>query len=207
MKILWCVRIFFILPMVIFGLIFIVEDAVKGIGVASVFIFIAYGIELGASMDARQYNKKLKKEKSPENNEALEIFILPKLKEKLNELIYGYRGVITFEALEEIMAMKTNILSILPYLEKLNAGDYDLHNIIKIITDYLPKILMSYSESPSDFIENNKDKTPEDILMEKLTAINSELQTVVNNINHKKLDALLIQGEFLKNKFPKDDWL
>lgn len=89
----------------------------------------------------------------------------------------------------------------------MNTVDYDLHNTVKIITDYLPKILMTYSESPRDFIENNKDKIPEDVLMEKLTAIHSELQTIVNNINNKKLDALLIQGEFLKNKFSKDDWL
>lgn len=117
MKILWCVRIFFILPIILFGLIFIVElGVVKGIPLALVFTLIACGIELGASMDARQNDKKVKKEQSPEDNEALEKFILPKLKEKLNKLIYEYRGVIPFEALEEIMAMKTNLLSVLPYL-------------------------------------------------------------------------------------------
>lgn len=206
MKILWYARIFFILPMVLFGLRFTFELGVRGVGLTAIFTLIACTIEVFASIEARQNKEQTKKDELPENTPQLEKAALPKLKEKLNDLIREYRGVIPFEALEEVIEIKTSVLILLPYLEKLSVGDYDLHNAVKIITDYLPKTLKIYSDLPREFSENSKvtEKSAEDILMEQLKIMNSQIKTIVNNANNKKLDALMIQGEFLKNKFPKE---
>lgn len=205
MKSLWFARIFFVLPLGLTALRFL-SEGLGGILPAVFFALVAYAIGGFSSIDARQNNKQEKKEVLTENNLQSEKVALPRLKEKLNLLIREYRGVIPFEALEKVIAIKTNISILLPYLEKLSADDYDLHNAVKIITDYLPKTLMLYSELPNDFIETpeTEEKTPEDILMEQLKIMNSQIKTIVNNANNKKLDALMIQGEFLKNKFPKE---
>lgn len=131
---------------------------------------------------------------------------LPDLKKKINLLIRKYRGEIPFEALTEIMIIKDNFIILLPYLEQMNAGDYELHDVTKIISDYLPKTLMVYSELPRDFVGNHKtkDKTPEDILINQLNIMNLQIQSIVNKANNKKLDALLVQSEFLQSKFSEN---
>jgi hypothetical protein len=173
-----------------------------------VVLLAGLAIKIGAPVEKQQsylLDKEDKEYRSIKNREQAEYFVIQKLKEKMNELIREYRGVIPFEALEEVIEIKTSVLILLPYLEKLSVGDDDLHNAVKIITNYLPKTLKIYSDLPRDFSKNYKatEKSAEDILMEQLNIMNSQIQTIINNANNKKLDALIIQGEFLKNKFPK----
>lgn len=127
----------------------------------------------------------------------------PKLQAQTKLLIQLYRGKIPVEALAEIMVIKEMIFSLLPYLEEMEMSDYERHTAIKIITNYLPKTLMTYSELPKDFAANHKTngKTAEDVLMEQLVIMKEQIQAITDTMNNERLDDFLIQSEFLKSKF------
>lgn len=157
----------------------------------------------------RKNSKSVRKEIPPKNIMPTEKLVqpkkvaFPKLQEQAKLLIQLYRDKIPVEALAEIMVIKEMIFSLLLYLEEMEISDYERHTAIKIITDYLPKTLMTYSELPKDFAANHKTngKTAEDILMEQLVIMKEQIQAITDTMNNERLDDFLIQSEFLKSKF------
>ena len=113
--------------------------------------------------------------------------------------------------LNKVVNIKDNILMLLPRLEEMNAGDYDLHVVKQTVTDYLPQMLTTYLELPPVFARMHKmrnGKTSQEILIEQLGILNDQIEQIVISVNSKDADALIAQGEFLKTKFANDDtWL
>jgi hypothetical protein len=128
------------------------------------------------------------------------------LNTNLKILIREFKRETPLLALKKVLDIRDNILILLPHLDKMNEGDYNLHIVKKTVTDYLPKTLMSYSKLPLDFAENHKlnnGKTSEEILMEQLDILDEQIQNIVIEVNRKNAESLIIQGEFLKSKFSK----
>lgn len=206
--IVWLLRIFLGIPLWVLAFVVLLIVLIKPnsfpMGLTCFSILAVSGTLI--EWICRRNTKSSSKENISQKQVESEKVDLPDLKDKINLLIRKYRGEIPFEALTEIMIIKDNFIILLPYLEQMNASDYELHNVTKIISDYLPKTLMIYSDLPRDFIGNNKtkDKPPEDILINQLNIMNLQIQSIVNNANNKKLDALLVQSEFLQSKFSEN---
>jgi hypothetical protein len=113
--------------------------------------------------------------------------------------------------LTKVVAIKDNILMILPRLDEMNAGDYDLHVVKQTVTDYLPQMLSTYLELPPIFARMHKmrnGKTAQEVLIEQLELLDEQIEQIVISVNSKDAEALIAQGEFLKSKFTEDkDWL
>jgi hypothetical protein len=113
--------------------------------------------------------------------------------------------------LTKVVAIKDNILMILPRLDEINAGDYDLHLVKQTVTDYLPQMLSAYLALPPMFARMHKmrnGKTAQEVLIEQLDILDEQMAQIVINVNSKDAEALIVQGAFLKSKFSADKaWL
>jgi hypothetical protein len=133
------------------------------------------------------------------------------LQDMLEALIKKISKRVAQPELNKVIHIKDNILMLLPRLNELNAGDYDLHVVKQTVTDYLPQMLTTYLELPPAFATMHKmrnGKTSQDILIEQLTILNEQIEQIIVSVNSKDADSLIAQGEFLKSKFANDgNWL
>jgi hypothetical protein len=133
------------------------------------------------------------------------------LKIQLETLVKKISKRVAPPELKKVINIKENILMLLPRLEEMNAGDYDLHVVKQTVTDYLPQMLTTYLELPPAFARMHKmrnGKTAQEVLVEQLSILEQEIEQIVVSANSKDAEALIAQGEFLKSKFANDDdWL
>jgi len=133
------------------------------------------------------------------------------LKIMLEALIKKIGNRVSQPELDKVTDIKENILMLLPRLDEMNAGDYDLHVIKQTVSDYLPQMLMTYLELPPAFARMHKTsngKTAQEILIEQLSLLDEQIKQILVSVNNKDLEALVAQGNFLKSKFANDkDWL
>lgn len=133
------------------------------------------------------------------------------LKIQLEALIKKISKRVSAPELEKVVNIKDNILMLLPRLEEMNAGDYDLHVVKQTVVDYLPQMLTTYLELPPMFARMHKmrnGKTAQEVLIEQLSILDEEINQIVISANSKDAEALIAQGEFLKSKFADDEnWL
>ncbi len=130
------------------------------------------------------------------------------LKIMLETLIKKISKRVSKPELDKVIDIKDNILMLLPQLEKMNTGDYDLHVVKQTVRDYLPQMLMTYLQLPPAFARMQKlrnGKTSQEILIEQLSILDSQIQKILISVNSKDADALIAQGEFLKSKFDNFD--
>ncbi|MFZ2725003.1 MAG: hypothetical protein WAX77_01995 [Methylococcaceae bacterium] len=129
----------------------------------------------------------------------------------LDGLITKISKRVSAEVLTKVVTIKDNIFMILPRLEAMNAGDYDVHVLEQTVLDYLPQMLSTYLELPPVFAKMHKmrnGKTPQEALIEQLSLLDEQIQRILVNVNNKNAEALMAQGEFLKSKFINNDaWL
>jgi hypothetical protein len=112
--------------------------------------------------------------------------------------------------LDKVIHIKDNVLMLLPRLDEMNAGDYDLHIVKQTVSDYLPNTLSTYLELPPAFARMHKmrnGKTAQEVLIEQLNVLDEQINKIVISVNSKDADALIAQGEFLKGKFANDEWI
>jgi hypothetical protein len=133
------------------------------------------------------------------------------LQTMLEDLIKKISKRVAEPELNKVVNIKDNILMLLPRLNEMNAGDYDLHVVKQTVTDYLPQMLTTYLELPPAFARMHKmrnGKTAQEVLIEQLGILNEQIEQIVISVNSKDADALIAQGEFLKSKFANDaNWL
>ena len=133
------------------------------------------------------------------------------LQTMLEDLIKKISKRVAQPELTKVVNIKDNIFMLLPRLNEMNTGQYDLHVVKQTVTDYLPQMLTTYLELPPAFARMHKmrnGKTSQEILIEQLTLLNDQIEQILISVNSKDADALIAQGEILKSKFANDeDWL
>ena len=133
------------------------------------------------------------------------------LKIQLEALIKKISKRVAQAELEKVIAIKDNILILLPHLEEMNVADYDFHIIKQTVVDYLPQMLSTYLELPPAFAKLHKirnGKTSQETLIEQLTILDNQINQIVISVNSKDAEALIAQSEFLKSKFVEDkNWI
>lgn len=126
------------------------------------------------------------------------------MRQALDRLLRAIRSKVPPEVLERVRRIRDVICDILPRLQEVEGGDYQVHVIRQTATDYLPELLETYVRLPPAFARLHpvrKGKTARDLLNEQLGLIEDQLQTILADIHHRDTQALLSHGEFLKQKF------
>jgi len=132
------------------------------------------------------------------------------LEKLLNGLIKKVRRRVQKPVLNRMISIKDNIVMLLPHLEEMNRGEYDLHIVKQTVTDYLPEMLSTYLELPPAFarLHNIRNgKTSQQILIEQLELLDQQIAQIVIDVNSRDAEALIAHGHFLKSKFAHHNWL
>lgn len=193
-----------LIGLVYFFLPFIFPQVFGKSGLLELFIiFGLYGVGYLLSPNTRsqvEIHKALERELSVKEFEKL-----------LNSLVKKIRRRVQKPVLQKVISIKENVVTLLPHLEEMNKGQYDLHVVKQTVTEYLPEMLATYLELPPAFARMHKvrgGKTSQQILIEQLEILDKQITQIVVDINSKDAEALIAHGRFLKDKFANsDDWL
>lgn len=117
---------------------------------------------------------------------------------------------------KEIVALvdniKNSIAEILPRLAKQQGSLYDAHVIRQTALEYLPEMLETYLALPPAYARLHpvKDgKTATQVFIEQLQLLDTEMQKLAVDILKDDTQALIVHGNFLREKFSgaDKDWL
>ncbi len=108
-------------------------------------------------------------------------------------------------ALGRILAVAEELMPRLKELEQAGAVQAQNRAMLKqTITRYLPDALESYLRLPSMYARTGRvagEKTPHALLIEQLLTLESHVQEIREGVYSKDVDALLVNGRFLQEKF------
>jgi ABC-type transporter Mla subunit MlaD len=120
------------------------------------------------------------------------------------------------KAPKEVVALvdniKLSIAEILPRLARQQGTLYDAHVIRQTALEYLPGMLETYLALPPAYARLHpvKDgKTTTQVFIEQLQLLDAEMQKLAVDILKDDTDALIVHGNFLREKFSSasKDWL
>lgn len=132
------------------------------------------------------------------------------LRKSLDKYVKSLRGKLPDEAMQHVVKIKGTIMTALPRIEELQKrGDPNAYLIRQTILDYLPETVSTYLKLPRQYatqhvLENGK--TPKDILIEQLTILDSSTTKIVADLSKGDTQALMANGQFLKDKFEQHEW-
>lgn len=133
------------------------------------------------------------------------------LRKSLDRYVKSLRGKLPEEAMQHVMAIKAQIMTALPRIEELQKkGDPNAYLLRQTILDYLPSTVSTYLKLPRQYAINHvmaNGKTPQTVLVEQLTLLDSSTEKIVADLSKGDSDALLANGKFLQQKFENDsEW-
>jgi len=169
------------------------------LGIISQFWFIIvvglYGIGVLATPHSPVYELSLKNQLTAADIRA-----------ELDVLVNKVKGKVPNEVLDVVLSIKASILEVLPQIMDLSSSDYNVFTIKKTALDYLPASLQNYLNLPTAYANLHvvKDgKTSKQLLLDQLGLLDSEMKEVVQAVYANDTQKLMVQGQFLKEKFEK----
>ena len=167
------------------------------LGIISQFWFIIvvglYGIGVLATPHSPVYELSLKNQLTADDIRA-----------ELDDLVNKVKGKVPNEVLDVVLSIKGSILEVLPQIMDLSSGDSNVFTIKKTALDYLPASLQNYLNLPPAYatLHQVKDgKTSKQLLLEQLGILDQEMKEVVQAVYANDTQKLMVQGQFLKDKF------
>ncbi|HVP22132.1 MAG TPA: hypothetical protein VMS73_09760 [Anaerolineaceae bacterium] len=128
------------------------------------------------------------------------------IREELDGLIRKIKGKVPKEVFDLVQSIKGSIVEVLPQIVDLSGGDYNIYTIKQTALDYLPASLQNYLNLPPAYANLHvvKDgKTSKQLLLEQLNLLDQEMKEVVQAVYANDTQKLMVQGQFLKEKFQK----
>ena len=128
------------------------------------------------------------------------------IRQELDDLVRKIQGKVPKEIMDLVLSIKTSIFEVLPQIVDLSSGDQNIYLIKQTALDYLPATLQNYMNLPPAYASLHPvqdGKTPKQLLIEQITLLDDKMKEVVQAINNNDTQKLLVQGQFLKDKFHK----
>ena len=136
-------------------------------------------------------------------------FTREELRKALEDLVASARRRVPQDILTRLESITNSILEILPRIDDLSSGDYNVHVIRQTALEYLPKTLENYLNLPRAFARLHpikSGKTATQLLAEQLDLLDREMREIVEDIHRNDTQRLLAHGRFLEEKFRPDFW-
>ncbi len=152
-----------------------------------------YGIGVLATPKGKNYELSLTNQLTVED-----------IEQELEDLARKIKGRVPKEGMEKFISIKTSILEALPQIVDLSGSDYNIFTIKQTALDYLPATIQNYINLPPAYanLYPIKDgKTPRQLLLEQLTLLDQQMKEAVQAIYQQDTQKLMVQGQFLKDKF------
>ncbi len=128
--------------------------------------------------------------------------------EQLQELMARVRAQLTDEQNQLLERIRSSIADILPLLAG-RGHEESLFTVRETIVRYLPETLANYVALPPLFRRTHvvaEGKTARDLLVEQLTVLADTIDELAGNVGRADAQALLANGQFLRDKFQRADF-
>jgi hypothetical protein len=110
-----------------------------------------------------------------------------------------------------IDSIATSIRNVLPLLAKSNTiADQDSYTIRETALHYMPETIAAYLRLPPAYrnLQPVADgKTARALLVEQLTLLDAKMREIVKNLLANDAQALVANGQFLRDRFTKESFL
>ena len=186
-------------PNIVGSLLGILGLALFFLGIINQFWFLIviglYGIGVLATPRSPTYELGLKNQLTADDIRA-----------ELDDLTAKIKGKVPKEVFDLVQSIKASIIEVLPQFVDLSGGDYNIFTIKQTALDYLPASLQNYLNLPPAYANLHpvKDgKTSKQLLLEQLNLLDQEMKEIVQAVYTNDTQKLMVQGQFLKEKFQK----
>lgn len=128
------------------------------------------------------------------------------IRDGLEDLVRKIRGKVPKEVMDLVLSIKSSIFEVLPQIVDLSSSDSNVFLIKQTALDYLPASLQNYLNLPpayASFRVVQNGKTPKQLLIDQITLLDNEMKEVVQAVYTNDTQKLMVQGQFLKDKFQK----
>lgn len=128
------------------------------------------------------------------------------IREGLDGLVNKIKGKVPKDVMDLVLSIKASIFDVLPQIVDLSSSDPNIFLIKQTALDYLPASLQNYLNLPpayANFRVVQDGKTPKQLLIEQITLLDNEMKEVVQAVYDNDTQKLMVQGQFLKEKFHK----
>jgi len=130
---------------------------------------------------------------------------------RLDQLVASLAHKVEPDVLERVSQIRQSIVTLLPrLLAQENVGDASLFTVRQTALEYLPTTLQSYVALPAAFRRMHAvqgGKTPKDLLLEQLGILDAKMKEIVVSVAQNDMQALLVNGRFLQEKFGQRGFL
>ena len=126
------------------------------------------------------------------------------IRHALDNEVKAVSGRTPADVLAKVQSIQQIILGILPRSGALPPGSPELFVVQRTATDYLPTALESYLNLPRAYAALHRvqdGKTPQQVLMDQLTLLESKMTEVADDVHRNDTDRLLANGRFLEERF------
>ncbi len=134
------------------------------------------------------------------------------ISERLGSLVTRIAKLLPPDVLSLVQSIVTSIDAILPMLEsKTHAvADADSYTIRQTALHYLPDTIAAYLRLPPAYrnlqpLENGK--TAKALLADQLAVLDAKMKDIARNLTANDAQALVANGEFLRERFTKPSFL
>lgn len=131
---------------------------------------------------------------------------------QLEALIAQHTGELPVEANKALASMLINLKDLNSFIVK-NEDNLlptpEFYSIKSLFKSYIPTIVSKYTQLPANYANTAviKDgKTTKDFLVEQLNLLNTHFEKMTHSIYEHDSQALVVHGQFLKNKFEKPEF-
>jgi hypothetical protein len=129
----------------------------------------------------------------------------------LSAMVVRVGRLVPPDVLALVQSIVTSIDAILPMLERTaSVADADSYAIRQTALHYLPDTLAAYLKLPPTFrnLQQVQDgKTAKVLLVDQLTVLDGKMKEVAKNLLANDAQALVANGEFLRERFAKQSFL
>ena len=125
------------------------------------------------------------------------------IRRKLAELVTQGKRILPEQAADTVKRIEQFILDILSGSKAVGEQPFQLHILRQTVNDYLPTLLQTYAKLPKAFARMHPvrdGKTPQQLVNEQLTLIETELKNMLFDLSKNDAEALIVHGEFLKKR-------
>jgi hypothetical protein len=126
------------------------------------------------------------------------------IRHALDNEVKAVSGRVSPDVLAKVQSIQQIILGILPRSGALPPGSPELFVVQRTATEYLPTSLESYLNLPRAYATLHRvqdGKTPQQVLMDQLTLLESKMGEVADDVHRNDTDRLLANGRFLEERF------
>lgn len=130
------------------------------------------------------------------------------IRDELDRVVRQARRKLPRELIQKVESIQASIVSILPQLVRLGAGDRNLYTIRQTALEYLPQALQNYMNLPPGFAALyplRDGKTARQILGDQLDLLDREMKVIVADFAANDMQKLLAHGRFLEEKFRQEE--